>query len=144
MEEPLNNTLVKRTLLFAVIFLVACAAAWGGGKPETAEKISPQAAFEAVNDGTAILVDVRDEASYNRAHIVGAIHIPFGDVTSRIGELERRGKTVITYCSCPAEETSLAAAIDLASAGFTDVRVLLGGIAAWYEAGYAIKDGPRP
>jgi len=135
---------LTRTFAFLVILLVLTAGAWAGGKPETGEKITPAEAFEAVDSGSAILVDVRDDFSYTQAHIAGAIHVPLSEVSARANELGRIGKTIITYCSCPAEQSSLAAAVDLATAGVTDVKVLLGGIGAWYEAGYPLTEGPRP
>lgn len=135
---------VARTVLFVSILLIAATVVFAGGKPETGEKISPKQAFEAMESGSAIFVDVRDQFAYEQAHIAGAIHIPLDEVGSRVGELQRRGKSVITYCACPAEQTSLAAAVDLVAAGFTDVQVLLGGIGAWNEAGYPINVGPRP
>lgn len=94
--------------------------------------------------GEAILVDVRSEESYLEAHLAGAINLPVQQVAGQANELASRGLTVITYCSCPAEETSSLAASELIAAGFRDVVVLRGGIQGWGAAGLPLRSGARP
>jgi rhodanese-like protein len=48
--------------------------------------------------GQAVVVDVRNEAAYNIAHIKGAKLIPTNEFLGRLGELPR-DKIVVTYCS---------------------------------------------
>jgi rhodanese-related sulfurtransferase len=48
--------------------------------------------------GTAVLVDVRTEATYEGQHIAGAISMPVDQVAKRYGELPS-GKLVIFYCA---------------------------------------------
>ena len=130
---------------FALMFFVAAAySAFAGGGREAGEMITPEDAYKMANAGEAILVDVRDEASYVEAHIAGAVSVPLGQVAGRSGEFAQAGRTVITYCSCPAEETSIAAAGNLIAAGYSDVLVLKGGIQAWSAAGLPLRRGPRP
>jgi hydroxyacylglutathione hydrolase len=128
-----------------IMVLIACALpVFAGGAREAGDRISPEDASRLFQSGDAVLVDVRDENSYVETHISGAIHISLGEISRRTAELSADGRTIIAYCNCPAEETSLAAASDLIAAGVTDVYVLDGGIAAWAEAGLPLKRGPRP
>ena len=53
---------------------------------------------EALDKGTAIVVDVRPDEQYNAGHIKGALHIPEGQIVARSGELPR-DKMIVTYCS---------------------------------------------
>ena len=138
-----HSTVTGYGLALAILVLAAQAAAAGGGR-EAGDRITPRAAQTLVESGDAVLVDVRDEASYVDAHIAGAIHVPLADVAAKASELARGGLTVVTYCSCPAEETSLAAAGYLIAAGYTNVLVLEGGIRAWSDAGLPLRRGPRP
>ena len=140
MNRPRNAVLWLTVCILAALAIPASAR----GSGEAGGRISISEASRLVEAGDAVFVDVRDEASYVTSHITGAIHIPYGEIRSRVSELTADGRTVIAYCSCPAEETSLAAASDLVAAGFTNVRVLDGGIAAWAEAGLPLKQGPRP
>ena len=45
-----------------------------------------------------VIVDVRDAAAYQAGHIAGALHIPYGEMENRAGEL-RADKLIVTYCS---------------------------------------------
>ncbi len=53
---------------------------------------------EALDKGTAYVVDVRTDDQYKSGHIKGAVHIPEMDIAARAGELPR-DKTIVTYCS---------------------------------------------
>ena len=53
---------------------------------------------EALDKGTAIVIDVRTEEQYKAGHIKGALHIPEAQVADRSGELPR-DKMIVTYCS---------------------------------------------
>ena len=51
-----------------------------------------------VKDGTAIVIDVRNQAAYDQGHIPGSRLIPAGEILNHISELPR-DKTIVTYCS---------------------------------------------
>jgi len=51
-----------------------------------------------VKDGTAIVIDVRNQAAYDQGHIPGSRLIPAGEIVNHITELPR-DKTIVTYCS---------------------------------------------
>jgi len=61
-------------------------------------RITPAEVRAALDNGEAIIVDVRTEVGYEAGHVKGALSIPFSDLTSRISELPR-DKMIITYCS---------------------------------------------
>jgi predicted sulfurtransferase len=62
------------------------------------QRITPEEVREALKKGKAILIDVRNEASYKAGHIKGAHSIPLSELESRVKELPRK-KMIITYCS---------------------------------------------
>jgi 3-mercaptopyruvate sulfurtransferase SseA len=51
-----------------------------------------------LKDGSAYVVDVRNQASYDLGHIPGSILIPAGEIVNHISELPTN-KTIVTYCS---------------------------------------------
>src|SRR5437660_1045237 len=51
-----------------------------------------------LDKGQAVVIDVRNEGSYNQGHIRGAKLIPATEILSRVSELPR-DKTIVTYCS---------------------------------------------
>ena len=65
---------------------------------DNARRITVTELEEALKKGEAIVVDVRNSATYQQAHIKGAILIPVNEVGNRTNELPR-GKMIVTYCS---------------------------------------------
>ena len=51
-----------------------------------------------VKNGQAIIVDVRNQASFDMGHIPGAKLIPAGEILNHLDELPR-DKMIVTYCS---------------------------------------------
>lgn len=77
-----------------------------------------------------VLVDVREPVEWDIAHIDGATLIPVGDIESGSG-IDRvpRDRPAVLYCKTGIRSARALRA--LRDAGFTDVRHLDGGIAAW-------------
>jgi hypothetical protein len=63
-----------------------------------AARVSLQDAFDAYQDGSAVLVDVRSAASYENASIPGSISIPLGEIETRLTELNP-DDWIITICA---------------------------------------------
>jgi len=85
------------------------------------------------SDDNFIIVDVRDDASYDEAHITGAINIPLNQLGYSFFSLDKT-KDIIVYCFTGV--TSQVACQILVNAGFKDVYNMTGGIKAW---DYAIE-----
>src|SRR5947207_9651113 len=51
-----------------------------------------------MKNGQAVVIDVRNQASYDLGHIPGSRLIPAGEVLNHINELPR-DKMIVTYCS---------------------------------------------
>jgi predicted sulfurtransferase len=94
--------------MFAVAALTACNSAEMKKAATTAQNApTPSdgvrritvAELKAMMDSNeAVVIDVRNEASYNAAHIKGARLIPEADILKHLDELPR-DKTIVTYCS---------------------------------------------
>jgi len=71
--------------------------------PETvyadgARRVTIEEMEAMLKDGTAIVIDVRNQAMYDQGHIPGSRLIPAGEILNHIGELPR-DKMIVTYCS---------------------------------------------
>ncbi|HEX9982049.1 MAG TPA: rhodanese-like domain-containing protein [Thermoanaerobaculia bacterium] len=99
-------------------------------------RISVAEAHALQEKGEAVFVDVRGSVPFELGHIQGAVSMPLGLINQRAGELAQ-DKTIITYCSCRSEESSLEAGAALRKLGFTKVAALTGGYPAWKTAGHA-------
>ncbi len=98
----------------------------------------------AMQKGEAIAVDVRGTVPFQLEHIADAVWMPLGLMRDRaLAELPQ-DKTLVAYCSCKAEETSLDAALLLSGMGFQRVAVLQGGFPAWKTAGFPTRSDAPP
>lgn len=91
-----------------------------------------------------LVVDVREPAEWAEGHLPAAILVPRGmleakadlDYPNREAKLADRKQPLIVHCASGARS---AMAVDvLQQMGFTDVKSLAGGIAAWKEAGLSV------
>lgn len=96
-------------------------------------EISPEQLKEKLDAGEELLLlDVRDLAEYAIAGIRGAKLVPLASLETRLETLtEWRHKPVVIYCH--KGEDSMKAMERLKDHGFTDLKILEGGIDAWCE-----------
>jgi rhodanese-related sulfurtransferase len=101
--------------------------------PETA----PRDAIAMHGRGDDVLfVDVREPNEWNLGHLPGAVHIPRGNLESRIESIPRE-KTLIIYCAS-GNRSALAADV-LREMGYSRVSSLARGIRGWMEDGGDIE-----
>jgi molybdopterin/thiamine biosynthesis adenylyltransferase/rhodanese-related sulfurtransferase len=74
------------------------------------------------------LLDVRSVEEWAIAHLEGALHIPLGELSQRVGELDPGGPLVV-YCKIGARGAR--AVRTLLEHGFTRVQNLKGGLDRW-------------
>jgi rhodanese-related sulfurtransferase len=83
-----------------------------------------------------MVLDVREPAEYAHGHVPGAVNLPQAELAMRLEELPRdRPIRVI----CQAGFRSLRSAQFLRQSGFERVATVLGGTAAWEEAGFPLS-----
>lgn len=117
------------TLLAALITALMVAEFLRGGR-----RISPHQLSAMSNDAEALVVDLRDAASFDGGHIHGALNMPWSEFSSRRKELdtpERRGRALIFVCDWG--QRSPSAARQLHAEGFKHLFCLKGGIAEWRQ-----------
>ena len=91
--------------------------------------ISPADVKEMLDKGADFtLLDVRSPDEVKQMRIEGSVHIPLGAVRKRMGELDKN-KPAIVFCKISLR--GYEAALVLKQAGFTDVKVMDGGILMW-------------
>jgi rhodanese-related sulfurtransferase len=112
-------------------------------------RLDPAAAFAAVAGG-ALLIDIRSELNRERDGIVpGSLHIPRTVLEWRIdldsewrnphvGGLDQR---IVLMCDHGC--SSVLAAATLVDLGFVDTADVLGGFAAWRDAGLPTMAAPQ-
>jgi len=61
-------------------------------------RVSVEDLKAAMDAGSVTVLDVRNDSAWESSHIPGAIHVPGGEIPSRLGEIPR-GKMVVAYCT---------------------------------------------
>jgi rhodanese-related sulfurtransferase len=92
--------------------------------------------------GRPLIVDVREPNEFASERIEGSVLIPLSQFADRHGELPKDRPLVM---QCHSGSRSSSATMFLLSRGWTDVRNLDGGIAAWMRDGLPVRTGaPEP
>ncbi len=102
-------------------------------KKQIAE-ISPAEAQPKIEEGAAVLIDVREDEDWREDHAKGAKHLNRGIIELEIEEQVPDLKTPI-ICYCGGGSRSALVAESLKKMGYENVRSLAGGFRAWKEAG---------
>jgi rhodanese-related sulfurtransferase len=99
--------------------------------------VTPEQVLAADLD-TVQLVDVRSREAYAFSHATGALAMPEAEIVQQASSLPS-DRTLVLYCTCPDEKTSLRAARTLAGVfHVANVVVLKGGLDAYAAAGGAV------
>ncbi len=92
--------------------------------------ISVQQAQGKLAGGNVQLIDIRDDTSFKKSHVIGAINLPGACLNSYI-EIEQQDPTIPVLVMCYHGISSKVAAHYLLSHGFDEVHSVEGGFAAW-------------
>src|SRR5215468_4308619 len=100
------------------------------------DEIDARAASEALASATPpVLIDVRELDEFEQGAIKGSVHIPRGNLESRIeGTVRDRSTPVILSCQSGARSAFAAKALQ--EMGYEHVSSLRGGFSAWKQGGY--------
>jgi rhodanese-related sulfurtransferase len=133
---------ISQNLMLVALFLVSGVMLFW---PEISRLVGAAAneigTFEAtrlMNQGPTLVIDVRDEKEYAAGHLPRARHIPLKSLDAKAGELTKfKEKPVIVTCG--RGPRAAAASRALKRAGFSNVYVLKGGVAAWQQASLPLE-----
>ena len=132
---------MRRYLLFAFIVVGLSVVTINAQTAPAVDMISAEELKAKLSDNQPVtIIDVRSSESYAAASntIRGAIHFKVRKIKSRLSYAPLkdlpRDREIVTYCSCPKDESSIAAAQILQASGFKRVRVLQGGWQEWLRA----------
>lgn len=86
------------------------------------------------------IIDVRSSEGYaaSSTTVKGALHFKVRKLKARLAYAPfkdlPKDREIVTYCACPKDEASIAAAQILQASGFKRVKVLQGGWQEWLKA----------
>ena len=104
--------------------------------------ISPADLHAALQDGDELaLIDIREQGVFFDSHLFWAVCIPLSRLELQILDLVPRPSVRIVLCDDGPSGIAGDAMEVLDALGYSDVRILEGGTAAWAEAGYELYSG---
>ncbi len=87
--------------------------------------------------GSFVLIDCRSPESFAKAHVPGAINLPYRTISPETTAKFAKDKTIVTYCTSVGCNASTKGAVRLAALGFR-VKEMLDGLHGWQAEGYAV------
>ncbi len=97
-------------------------------------EIDTAAAQKRIEEGNALVLDVREPDEYDQGALPNALHIPRGHLEAQIeGRAVDRDQTIVVYCAGGVR--SAFAAQTLQELGYTDVLSVAGGFGKWKDEG---------
>jgi rhodanese-related sulfurtransferase len=93
----------------------------------------------AGHDGL-VVVDARVTEAYKRAHVPGAISMPYRDINPASASPFSKDNVVVVYCWGPGCNAAAKAGLRFAELGFR-VKEMIGGIEYWRREGYPLASG---
>jgi molybdopterin/thiamine biosynthesis adenylyltransferase/rhodanese-related sulfurtransferase len=104
-------------------------------KAEIEEIDTPAAVALLADDDPPVFLDVREREEWEEGHIPGAVHIPRGNLESRVeNAVPDRSRRVVVYCA--SGNRSAFAAKSLEELGYEEVVNLAGGYVDWKRNGF--------
>ncbi|MDK2778832.1 MAG: rhodanese-like domain-containing protein [Pseudomonadota bacterium] len=93
------------------------------------QSVSPSEATLLINRDDAVVLDIRDKKDFSAGHLANAVNIPYANLASRMGELDKYKEHPIILV-CKTGQTVKVAGKMLSEKGFNAVR-LTGGMMEW-------------
>jgi rhodanese-related sulfurtransferase len=129
-----NSKLLSGLVWLAVVLVSAVAAQ--AQQPAVNMITADELKTKMAKKELVTVIDVRSSEGFANSGttVKGSIHFKLRKLKSRLNFAPLkdlpRNREIVTYCACPQDQSSIAAAQILQAAGFTRVKVLQGG---WHE-----------
>jgi len=102
------------------------------------DEVDAVQARELIEDGDPLILDVREQDEWDEGHLPRAVHIPRGNLESRIeAAAPDRSRSILVYCS--AGNRSAFAAKSLEELGYESPVSLSGGFTDWKRNGFPVE-----
>ena len=139
---------VKHSILALIVIGLTAIAAEAQTAPAVEMISADELKAKVAANHPVTIIDVRSSEGYSAATttVKGAIHFKLRKLKYRLAypplKDVPKDREIVTYCACPKDQSSIAAAQILQAGGFKRVKVLQGGWQEWQRANGPVE--PRP
>jgi len=126
-----------RLFILAAIILLSSMVVHAQDAPNVSMISADELKTKVTSNHPVTIIDVRSSEGYaaSSTTVKGALHFKLRKLKSRLTfppfkDLPK-DREIVTYCACPKDQSSIAAAQILQAAGFKRVKVLQGGWQEW-------------
>lgn len=109
-----------------------------------AQTVDATTASQWLNDGAAVLIDVREVPEYDAEHIEQAHLAPLSQFYTALPDLTQEMRHIVVQCRSGKRSAQACAALQTALPQHTHIYNLTGGIIAWREAGLPVITASDP
>ncbi|MFN2636761.1 MAG: rhodanese-like domain-containing protein [Gemmatimonadaceae bacterium] len=103
------------------------------------EELSPERVREMQSSNeSAVYLDVREPNEWNLGRIPHAVHLPRGNLETKVEALIDRNQRVVVYCA--RGNRSALAALTMKQMGYANVASMARGFQGWAEIGGEVED----
>lgn len=107
-------------------------------KRQKAPQISPQGLVELMNQGEVKLIDIRNSQNFRKTHILNSKNIPWLNQDDSVFQSLKNESVVLI---CQQGQTANQLADKLKKQGYSQLKVLNGGLSAWQQASLPLVKG---
>jgi rhodanese-related sulfurtransferase len=106
---------------------------------EQIEEVSPEDVKSMIAGGEKVVyLDVREPNEWNLGRIPGAVHLPRGNLETKIEALIDRQQRVVVYCA--RGNRSALAALTMQQMGYEKVSSMARGFGGWVDVNGEVED----
>jgi rhodanese-related sulfurtransferase len=106
---------------------------------EQIEEVSPEDVKAMITRGEKVIyLDVREPNEWNLGRIPGAVHLPRGNLETKIEALADRQQRVVVYCA--RGNRSALAALTMQQMGYEKVSSMARGFGGWVDVNGEVED----
>ena len=136
----MNMKSCRPMIILAFIIVMSSMSTYAQDAPAVEMISADELKAKVTSNQPVTIIDVRSSEGYaaSSTTVKGAIHFKLRKLKYRLQYPPMKNvpkdQEIVTYCACPKDESSIAAAQILQAAGFKRVRVLQGGWQEWRRA----------
>jgi rhodanese-related sulfurtransferase len=130
----------RHMIILAFIIVMSSMTTYAQDAPAVEMITADELKAKVTSNHPVTIIDVRSSEGYaaSSTTVKGAIHFKLRKLKYRLQYPPMKNvpkdQEIVTYCACPKDQSSIAAAQILQAAGFKRVKVLQGGWQEWLRA----------